>query len=226
MSSETNEGASRADTEKAKMAINHLLGSRAIPEALLESWEDNNGFYTDNVVFYSTDTIVERNETLEVHAFCPGFLAIANDTGSRVALMKLAREADVVFLNYMGNMRPESMEDTGYSLKRWISCACPFELEPEPEISAVENVALRLDRVPDNGIKGLMNIKKLLNLNLSLQELRRIPENLPYRLCTTSYIGALRWAADINGEQECVSIWSEKDENTQLPLENPFEHNL
>ena len=68
-----------------------------------------------------------------------------------------------------------------------------------------------------------MEIKKLLNLNISLQELRVIPDSLPYDLCVTSYIGALRWAATINKDGECVSIWSQKDRTVNFPLENPFD---
>jgi len=199
------------------------LGSIEIPTALIEVWRKSNGFYLECVEFYSTTTICERNKLLEVREYCPSYIAIANDSGSRVALLKAEREANAIYLNYSSSMAELEMENIGFSLKQWIEKGCPFELEPQAEISASKLVVIKLDSLPNSGFKGLMEIKKLLGLPISLGELRSIPDVLPYELCTATYIKALRWASKININGKIVSIWSKAPPFIELPQVDPFD---
>lgn len=200
------------------------LAGIEIPTSLIEIWERNNGFYLDSVEFYSSKNILARNELLEVRDFCPNYIAIANDTGSRVALLKGEKDADTVCLNYAGSMAEMEMENTKLSVKQWIEKGCPFELDKYTEISAVKPVVIKLDTVPSSGIKGLMEIRKLLGLSIPLGELRSISDALPYELCSTTYIKALRLASKINVNGKIISIWSKEFPSAELPLKNLFDN--
>ncbi len=220
--------ASEGDIVKASDALAVYFGKCSLPVELINVWREHNGFSGENFDFYSTDTIAERNQAFEVAEFCPGFLAVANDSGSRVALLQQTKAnaqaiSANVCLNSIGCMRLDAMEQTNLDLERWIDARCPFEMGIKPEVSATERVVLRLDCIPDSGIKGLMEIKKLLGMEIPVHELRSIPNRIPFDLCTTTYIKALRFAAQINaGGKNCVTIWLEKDRAQRCCLVNPF----
>jgi hypothetical protein len=183
----------------------------------------SDGFQGPAVEFYSTHEIVDQNESLEVHEFCPGYLAIANDTGTGVALLEAAEHADRVHLNRADDMKTVSMHDTGMTLEEWITEGCPFSFSPKPLVSAVEQVCLQLDVMPPGGLKGLMEVKKMASLEIGLSELKEIERRLPYSLGEMSYIKALRLAEKINALAECVSIWTVSAPRVRLSLNNPFQ---
>lgn len=88
-----------------------------IPIALQNLWRESDGFSGDLVAFYSTEDIIERNETMKVFEYSGGdFLLIADDSGGRVAFLKLGKKYDNVYLSYACDMKSESMEDTGMTL--------------------------------------------------------------------------------------------------------------
>ena len=203
-------------------ALKESLGVLNIPEALKDQWIQSNGFEGDNVQFYSTSEIIERNETLESKEYSPGFFIIANDGGSRVAMMKAIESETIIYLNYMGDMSLESMENSGMTLKVWIKNGCLFDLEEELEFSADESVSLRLDKMPNGGMKDVLKIKKILALNISIGELKTMTNNLPQNLCTVSYIGGLMKSNEINNISDCVSLWSKEYPSKKMPLDYKF----
>lgn len=40
-------------------------------------------FFRDRVLIYAADSVVERNETFQIKTYCPGYLAIGDDSGGR-----------------------------------------------------------------------------------------------------------------------------------------------
>lgn len=218
----------KRDEEESEENLNNTLIKLSeslgddVPSPLIDVWTLNDGFSGDNVEFYSTTEILERNETLETFTLSRGYLAIANDAGSKVACVRLGDNSGEVFLNYMGDMAVASMESTGMTLDTWIAAGCSFDLDKEAEFSAIEKVQLRLDKMPSNGLAGLMRIKKTLNLVLPMKKLKEIPNQLPYTLCTSSYIKALRYAEAINKDEVCVSIWKDSGNKERMPLSYKF----
>lgn len=82
------------------------------------------GFSFENgLVVYSTDELIERNETFEVDKYAPGHLAIGDDSGGRCILLSLA--SGKLFLVDQGSMDPDDME-TLANLKDWLSRNCPI----------------------------------------------------------------------------------------------------
>lgn len=194
-----------------------------VPEQLKLEWGRSNGFITNFIEFYSTAIIGERNLEYETTEFCPGFLVVANDFGSRVALIDTKVDYGNVFLSHAGTMTVESFEDTGMNLETWIDNDCRLEVRSFPEISPSAKVCLVLTSLPRSGLKQLLRIRNLTNLALGISELKNVESKLPLVLCQTSYIKALRLADQINQSESCVSIWTNSKEKVPLSLTNPFD---
>ena len=223
MMSNTSRNHSGASIDQITRACNALAEIGRVPEQLKFEWMRSNGFWTDVVEVYSTDSILERNAEYETKRYCPGYLVIANDFGSRIALLDTRHDFGNVLLSYAGTMKVDSFEDTKMSLEFWIDNNCKFELRDFPTISAVEPVCLRLDSLPTTGLKGLLRIKSLAKLEIGIADLKEIGNNLPFVLCNTSYIKGVRLAAEINTDGNCVSLWTTSDPQTPLSLVDPFD---
>ena len=78
---------------------------------------------------------------------------------------------------------------------------------------------LRLDVNPKGGLKALLEIKKIFNLDMSMQELKKIPGELPCSIFETTYGWGLEYTHKINKNERLVSIWKKSDENHQMPDE-------
>lgn len=222
MNSAENMGASESAVAKAASELAEILGKGQVPQVLLDQWLLSDGFVGDNVVFYSTSVIKERNEVFEVAVYCPGYVAFANDGGSLVALLEAKESAREVYVNYMGSMIPSNMKSTNQDLEEWIQKGCIFEEETESEFYADESVRLQLDKMPDDGVKGLILINKTLNLGFSISELKQFENRMPVMLEKMSYLAALRAVKKLHAAS-FLSIWSAAQPDVQLPLENPFE---
>ena len=222
MNSADNKGASESVISEAVGKLAKIVGKGQVPEVLLAQWRNENGFLGDTVLFYSTAEILDRNEVFEVATYCPGYLAFANDGGSMVALLEAKGDSQEVFINRMGNMKPSSMRSTNQKLDEWIQKGCIFEEEMESEFYADESVRLQLDKMPDDGVKGLILINKTLNLGFSISELKQFENRMPVMLEKMSYIAALRGVKKLHAAS-FLSIWSVAQPDVQLPLENPFE---
>lgn len=204
-------------------AIQDLSKVGSVPEQLKIEWGKSNGFMTDFLEFYSTATIVERNLEYETIKYCPGYLIVANDFGSRIALLDTKFDFGNVLLSYAGTMRVDSFEDTEMSLGTWIDNNCKLELQSFPEISASTRVCLVLSSLPRGGLKELLRIKTLTNVAIGISELKSIENKLPFVLCETSYIKALRFADQINQNESCVNIYTDSSLKVLLSLTNTFD---
>lgn len=170
--------------------INTILGYR-IPTTLIDFWRERNwsGLSGDHFEIYSLDEIVERNQTFETQEYCPGYLAIGNDAGSKVALMAGRDDANEIFINYASSMKPSSMVSSGYSIGEWVNRGCPFDTDEGSgsRYSAIKKVNLVLASVP--GLKELMKIRSTLGLTVGVSELKQLPCGAV--LASLSYIGAI-----------------------------------
>lgn len=103
-------------------ALEAQLGTPLPPEyrALLSQAD---GFACNNgLLIYSASEVAERNETFEVMAYAPGYLAIGDDSGGRSILVSKASQG--VFLADQGSMDPDDFESVATSLSDWISRNC------------------------------------------------------------------------------------------------------
>ena len=105
--------------------INKWAGG-ALPGYYLEFLASHvEGIVGDLVLIYGTDSLIERNETHETREYCPGYLAIGDDSGGRVFL--IAREAKfTVYLSQMGSMDPHDFKSVSHNFRDWVATGCPL----------------------------------------------------------------------------------------------------
>jgi hypothetical protein len=76
--------------------------------------------YAGNVFLYGVDDIVERNETFQVQKYCPGFLAIGDDSGGRAIVIALGKVSGAVFLVDYGGLLMEDFTIVASDINNWI----------------------------------------------------------------------------------------------------------
>ena len=139
---------------------------------------------------YGTDELVERNQTWEVDEYAKGYVAIGDNSGGKVFLMKSDMAAKEVIAVDSGYMNPEDEPEVITSnFEEWISEGCIItESIPEEVKSYIEPHNIILERAPLGGTKDLLTIKKILQTNISIGELLKgskqppfiIMRNVPY----------------------------------------------
>ena len=89
-----------------------------LPSSYKDFLEDIEVEFThEDILFYGKGTIIERNETLEVTKYAPGYIAIGDDSGGRAIILSLINES-VSFVS-QGSMNPEFREDISASFHTW-----------------------------------------------------------------------------------------------------------
>ncbi|TWI44670.1 SUKH superfamily protein [Pseudomonas duriflava] len=83
-------------------------------------------FVGELVRFYTADEIIERNDCYEVQLYCPGYLAIGDDSGGRAVVISLQLSSPVVFVVDHGSMTPDDFDFVAESLLDWVSKGCPL----------------------------------------------------------------------------------------------------
>ncbi len=115
----------RINPPAAETAIDQVEARSGVcwPDAYRALLRCANGIRFDNgLVIYPLDDVIERNQTLEVGDYAPGYLAIGDDSGGRAVMLSLA--SGTVWLADMGSMDPDAMVPVSQSLPSWIAAGC------------------------------------------------------------------------------------------------------
>ena len=95
-----------------------------LPGFYVEFLRRSNGFDPrDRVVLYSTDDLPERNETFEVQAYAPRFLAIGDDSGGRSILIALDG-SPAVYVVDQGSMDRDEFAEVHPDFAMWLAQGC------------------------------------------------------------------------------------------------------
>ena len=84
-------------------------------------------FCNETVRLYGIDEIVDRNEVYETKKYCPGFLAIADDSGGRAVLIALGRVPSPVYLVDHGLMNEEDFTEIAPDTDTWLERRCAVD---------------------------------------------------------------------------------------------------
>ncbi|MGV6981906.1 SMI1/KNR4 family protein [Bacillus pumilus] len=118
-----NESASDKQIKKAESQLNMVL-----PDAYKNLLKQTNGCSIGgDVLLYGTEDMVERNATWEVQQYASGYVAIGDDGGGRVFLMRQAEEEKKVWIVDAGVMDPQHAELVTENLLEWVSRGCIIE---------------------------------------------------------------------------------------------------
>ncbi len=80
-----------------------------------------------DVLIYGTEDIAERNARWEVHHYANGYVAIGDDGGGQVFLMRQTEEEKRVWIVDTGVMDPQHAELVTENLLEWVSGGCIVE---------------------------------------------------------------------------------------------------
>lgn len=107
-------------------AIESWLGRRlpvAYREYLIDNPEDVL-MENDRTLIYGCESVVERNTTFESQEYCPGYLAIGDDSGCTAFVLSLAdgriHQVDI------GAMTSDSMKPVAQNFEQWSMAGFPF----------------------------------------------------------------------------------------------------
>ncbi|WP_268361126.1 SMI1/KNR4 family protein [Bacillus altitudinis] len=118
-----NEPASDIHIKEAEAKLNMVF-----PHAYQVLLKQSNGCSIGgDLLLYGTEDIVERNKTWEVQQYASGYVAIGDDGGGRVFLMRQAEEEKKVWIVDAGVMEPQHVELMAENFLKWVSEGCIIE---------------------------------------------------------------------------------------------------
>lgn len=121
--SHMNEPASDKHIKEAESQLNMVL-----PDAYKNLLKQTNGCSVGgDVLLYGTEDITERNATWEVQQYASGYVAIGDDGGGQVLLMRLVEDEKKVWIVDAGVMDPQHAESMTGNLLKWVSEGCIIE---------------------------------------------------------------------------------------------------
>jgi hypothetical protein len=82
--------------------------------------------FGDEVLLYPADYLIERNETFETKTYCPGYIAIGDDSGGRAFLIPINKPVDTVYMVGHGYMSPKGFRALPLGFEQWLSEGCPL----------------------------------------------------------------------------------------------------
>lgn len=152
-----------------------------LPTVYKEFISKHNGLSLDNgCEFYALEELDDVNKELQVNIYQPDTVAIGNDGGDLVFLMKQEKETKKVYLVDAGDYDLESPYQIISDFMKWIEDGCNIdECECESEVDFGD---LYLLQMPKEGVKGLVTIKRAFNIEMSTGELLQKSKNLPTKL--------------------------------------------
>ncbi|MGE6624995.1 SMI1/KNR4 family protein [Bacillus pumilus] len=118
-----NKPASDIHIKEAESQLNMVL-----PNAYKDLLKQTNGCsFGGEVLVYGTEDMVERNKTWEVQQYASVYVAIADDGGGQVFLMRQTEEEKRVWIVDAGIMDPQHAEMMTVNLMKWVSDGCIIE---------------------------------------------------------------------------------------------------
>lgn len=125
------------------------------------------------------------NDNLQIQKYQPDYIAIGDDGGGLVFLMRQETNAEVVFLVDLSDY------DIGTAYKRicnfndWFNKGCNIDTEKEEDNSQLSKIgSVYLTEKPVNGIRDLVRIKQIFNLNITASQFLKISRTLPCEVLT------------------------------------------
>lgn len=93
----------------------------SLPPLLIALLRVCNGFMLDDgTKLFPTDEIVERNVTLEVREYMPGYVAFADDSGDQAYILCLDPQNSRVYQVGVGVMMEDELKEVAPDLASWL----------------------------------------------------------------------------------------------------------
>lgn len=165
-----------------------------IPILYKEFLKIENGIsFNGGTILYSLDELKQMNDDLQIQKFQPDYIAIGDDGGGLVFLMKQDLDAKEVFCVDVSDYDIESSFCRLENFTKWYEDGCNICIDEsnEDKLSQLGDVFLK--KTPKNGISDLVKIKKTFCLNISMAQLLSLSKELPCVLISgISYAKAIK----------------------------------
>ncbi|MEG0384344.1 SMI1/KNR4 family protein [Solibacillus cecembensis] len=173
-----NKGVSKKKVCEVELEIGFSL-----PEVFKILLRYADGFITDEGVhIYGTQEIIERNLTYEVFEYAPGYIAIGDDSGGRVLLMRQEPNKVEILIVDSGDMNPKNASLISTDIIQWIKSGLNINTNEKTDVNWSYNCKVVVVNTLDGGIKDLIRIKSIFGLNIPTSELIKGLKSLPYVL--------------------------------------------
>lgn len=129
------------------------------------------------VLIYSWSSVEERNETHEIEAYLPSHVAIGNDSGDNEFLIR-RDGSPAVYQCDAGALGSDEPEEVHSDFEMWVGSGCPVP-DDEVELPLPLHAPIWLLRPPENGLKGMFELRKLLGESWPSSDMRAMMDTVP-----------------------------------------------
>lgn len=173
-----------------------------LPKIYKKLLKNTNGFSTDRgLTIYGTDDIFERNLTLEVDEYAKGYIAIGDDSGDIVFLISKDDTKEEILAVGCGDMNPSNAKIVSPNLSKWLDndCNLSYMTVKNATQNYIKYCSILLVDNPKGGLKDLIKIKNVLDVEMPLSELLKASKKLPFPIVSNiSYGKALNYLEKLN----------------------------
>ncbi|PSU87753.1 SMI1/KNR4 family protein [Photobacterium kishitanii] len=100
--------------------------SNKLPKSYIDFILTTDGGIFNDILLYSSDDLIERNECFETKEYTPGWVTIGDNGGGIAIMLKFNEVNPPVYAVDHGSMDTEDFELIDKSFKTWISSGFKF----------------------------------------------------------------------------------------------------
>lgn len=154
-----------------------------LPDVYKEFLLKYNGYsFEGGLLIYGLEEITETNDYLEVKKYYPQFIAIGDDGGDLVFLMKQDRASKEVYFIEQGDCDIEDCYGHIENFNDWFLSGCEIKSILQEDEFNDDNVEVFLIAQPKCGLKDLVKIKNIFNMTISSGKLLSESKNTPFKI--------------------------------------------
>lgn len=184
-----------------------------IPSRLIEFWKSYNEVSFENGInIYGFDIAIERNRLYEVSTYASEYILIGDDGGGQGVFFKKNSDLSVYYQDLGALSLPFYSLDT--DLFRWLENNPEIDEDdlPSDELDLIDKVKVYVVRKPNEANKFIMEIRKLFNLKLSINDMKEKLNSLPFLVIQD--ITLMKYGKTIeilNQKYNCIEVRNSKN---------------
>ena len=157
-----------------------------IPSQYQDFLKQHDGCLFDNGVrLYELSDLKEMNDCLQVKMYQPEYMAIGDDSGGLIFLIRQETDAKEVFVVDICDYDLETAFYKIDEFRSWFDQGCIHPQEYKGADSPKgKNGDVYMIKLPANGIKDLTKIKKIFAMDIATSELLKLSKELPCKIAS------------------------------------------
>lgn len=171
-----------------------------IPSQYQNFLKQQGGYTLDSGVrLYELDDLKEMNDILQVQMYQPDYMAIGDDSGGLIFLMKQELNAKEIFVVDIADYDLETAFCRISDFKDWSDKGCVIPpKDEEVNLPKGKNGEIYMIKLPANGVKDLVKIKKIFAMDIATSDLLKMSKNLPCKIASDiTYAKAVKLMAKL-----------------------------